>query len=153
MPANGVINIGQGTNNEISFNDDLLSETVGAQIVYDTNGNITVRDSNSINGIYLNNKRIIESAAHFGDELYLVGLRVIFGKGFVAINNPGNTVTVSLSPITNSKFELKDADEEDEEVANTFSSAPRFKRSISKKRLLLKHLLNRQITRICRGQL
>lgn len=42
VPANGVINIGQGTDNEISFNDDLLSETVGAQIVYDANGNITV---------------------------------------------------------------------------------------------------------------
>lgn len=128
VPANGVINVGQGTNNEISFNDDLLSETVGAQIVYDTNGNITVKDSNSINGIYLNNKRVTESVAHFGDELYLVGLRVIFGKGFIAINNPGNTVTISLSPVTNSNFELKDSDEEDEEVANTFSSAPRFKR-------------------------
>lgn len=137
VPANGIINVGQGTDNEISFNDDLLSETVGAQIVYDTNGNITVKDSNSINGIYLNNKRVTESVAHFGDELYLVGLRVIFGKGFIAINNPGNTVTVSLSPVTNSKFELKDSDEEDEEVANTFSSAPRFKRSISKKKITI----------------
>ena len=89
---------------------------------------VTVKDSNSINGIYLNNKRVTESVAHFGDELYLVGLRVIFGKGFIAINNPGNTVTISLSPVTNSNFELKDSDEEDEEVANTFSSAPRFKR-------------------------
>ena len=128
VPTNGIIKIGQGTDNEISFNDDLLSETVGAQIVYDTNGNITVKDSNSINGIYLNNKRVTESVAHFGDELYLVGLRVIFGKGFIAINNPGNTVTISLSPVTNSNFELKDSDEEDEEVANLFSSAPRFKR-------------------------
>ena len=128
VPTNGIIKIGQGTDNEISFNDDLLSETVGAQIVYDTNGNITVKDSNSINGIYLNNKRVTESVAHFGDELYLVGLRVIFGKGFIAINNPGNTVTISLSPVTNSNFKLKDSDEEDEEVANTFSSAPRFKR-------------------------
>ena len=64
-------------------------------------------------------------------------MRVIFGKGFVAINNPGKTVAVSLSPITNPKFELKDADDEDEEVANTFSSAPRFKRSISKKKITI----------------
>ena len=137
IPLNGVINIGYDSKNEISFRDELLSETVGAQITYDSNGNIVVKDSNSLNGVYLNGKRISETTAHYGDELYLVGLRVILGKGFIAVNNPGNCVKISLSPMKSGTFEIKDVDEDEEEQPNTFSSAPRFKRSVTQKKITI----------------
>ena len=131
-PENGIISVGFGSSNNVSFHDDLLSDTVGAQITYVSDGRIFVKDANSVNGLYLNGKRVVEAQAFFGDEIYLVGLRIILGNRFIAVNNPRNSVTVSLRECAQSKFEKKDADD-DSEVEHLFSSAPRFKKSIRKK--------------------
>ncbi len=131
-PGNGIISIGFEPSNNVSFHDDLLSDTVGAQITYASDGRIFVKDANSVNGIYLNGKRVTETQAFFGDEIYLVGLRIILGNRFIAVNNPRNSVTVNLRECSQCKFEKKDADDESE-VERLFSSAPRFKKSIRKK--------------------
>jgi len=130
------INVGYDKSNEICFHDDGLSETVHARISYDSNNKIIVEDLHSVNGTYLNNKRIEKSEARFGDELYLVGLRIILGNGFVAVNNPGNSVTVSLQEKHIGTLEIKEADDETKTV-ETFSSAPRKKREISHKKFSL----------------
>lgn len=130
------IKIGYDDSNEICFHDDGLSETVHAKISFDKNGCITVEDLNSVNGTYLNNKRIDKCEASFGDELYLVGLRVILGNGFIAVNNPGNSVKVSLSEKSIPGLEIKEADEETR-VTETFSSAPRKKREVTHKKITL----------------
>lgn len=131
-PENGIINIGFDGSNNISFQDDLLSDTVRAQIVYVSDGRIFVRDANSINGTYLNGKRIKETQASLGDEIYLVGLRIILGNRFVAVNNPKGSVTVNLRECAQRGFEKRDIEDEAEQE-NLFSSAPRFKKSIRKK--------------------
>ncbi len=74
VPSDGVINVGYETSNHICFREDFLSDTVGARIEYLQNGKIVVRDTDSINGAYLNRKKMTESQADYGDELYLVGL-------------------------------------------------------------------------------
>ncbi len=138
IPGDGIINVGYDSSAHISFQDDLLSETIGAQIVY-KNGKIAVRDTDSVNGTYLNGKRIEEAFAQFGDELYLVGLRIILGKNFIAVNNPNNSVKVSLQLKTQTNFIPKDIEEDDEEEVDTFSSAPRFKRSVAKKKITIEN--------------
>ena len=130
------INIGHDASNKICFNDDGLSETISATISYESNGKIIVEDSNSINGTYLNNKRIDKAEATFGDEIYLVGLRVILGNGFIAVNHPGNSVNVTLEEKAIPRFEIKEADDEEENL-ETFSSAPRKKRELSHKKITL----------------
>jgi len=134
VPQDGIINIGYQKDNQISFCDDLLSDTVGAQIIYAANGTVCVKDANSTNGAYLNGKRISESSASFGDELYLVGLRIIIGNGFVAVNNPRNSVTVNLQEYKQQEFKPKEVEVE-EESEELFSSAPRFKKSVHKKNI------------------
>lgn len=136
VPSDGIINIGYEKTNHICFHDDLLSETVSARIEYLKNGKITVRDTNSINGTYLNGKRIIEAQADYGDEIYLVGLRIILGNGFVAVNNPDDSVEVSLFKREAESFSLADEDEDnEEEFSETFSSAPRQKNGIKAEKI------------------
>lgn len=130
------INIGHDASNIICFNDEGLSETISATISYESNGKIIVEDSNSINGTYLNNKRIDKAEATFGDEIYLVGLRVILGNGFIAVNHPGNAVNVTLEEKAIPRFEIKEADDAEENL-ETFSSAPRKKRELSHKKITL----------------
>lgn len=131
-PENGVINIGFEPSNNVSFHDELLSDTVGARILFSNDGRVFVKDNNSINGTYLNGKRIQDSQAFIGDEIYLVGLRVILGNRFIAVNNPRNSVTVNLRECAQRRYEKRDIEDETE-LENLFSSAPRFKRSIRKK--------------------
>lgn len=136
VPSDGVITVGYERSNLISFRDDLLSDTVGACIEYTKSGKIVVKDNNSINGTYLNGKRIVEAQADYGDEIYLVGLRIILGNGFVAVNNPDNSVSVSLEKRENAEFSLADEDEETEEdTVETFSSAPRQKNSVQREKI------------------
>jgi len=138
-PYGSVIKIGHNTSDDICFQDDLLSETVCAEIIYSQNGQIRVRDTGSTNGTYVNSKRIQDVEANFGDELYLMGLRVIIGNEFVSVNNPNGCVTVALQPLPPQEFTQMDMedDEEEDDGKDTFSSAPRSKREIQKKKITI----------------
>ncbi len=136
VPDDGIINIGYDKTNHICFHDDLLSETISARIEYLKTGEIIVRDTKSTNGTYLNGKRITEAQADYGDEIYLVGLRIILGNGFVMVNNPDNSVYVSLIKRQSEKFSIADEENENEEDSSeTFSSAPRQKTGIKTEKI------------------
>ncbi len=131
------ITVGYHPSCEIRFCDDGLSETVGARIAYGEDGKITVSDMQSINGTYLNGERISSHSANYGDELYMVGLRIILGKDFIAVNNPSGSVSVSL-PVKET-LPVSEAEEEDEEEipSDTFSSAPRKIREVRCRKISL----------------
>ncbi len=136
VPDDGKINIGYDRANHICYHDDLLSETVSAQIEYLKTGEIIVRDARSTNGTYLNGKRITEAQANYGDEIYLVGLRIILGNRFVMVNNPDNSVSVSLTGRNSERYSIADNENETEEDSSeTFSSAPRQKTGIKTEKI------------------
>lgn len=60
-------------------------------------------DENSTNGVYVNNCRIHNSGVlKPGDVIYIMGFRMIMGKGFLAVSNPNHMVAVNcnrLAPI------------------------------------------------------
>ena len=128
--------IGDHTAADVYFHNSTLSETIRASIEFGNN-DIIVRDENSINGTYLNSKRITEAPAEYGDELYLVGLRVIIGKSFIAVNNPDNSVSVRLPRLNQTPFVPREDTEEEDETNNTFSSAPRYKRDIQMRKITI----------------
>lgn len=135
VPQDGVISVGYELTNDVSFHDDLLLDTMGAdieyRIVYNGNGSIFVTDLNHSNGVYLNGKMINDtSEVFYGDEIYLVGLRIIFGDRFVCINNPQNSVSVNLDERLNEEFTPKELDDNCDEQESYFSSAPRFPISV-----------------------
>lgn len=137
VPADGIINVGYEKENHICYHGGSLSRTVGTHIEYKPNGKILVSDADSINGIYLNGKRVtVTTEARYGDEIYLAGLRIILGNGFVAANNPDGCVASSLVKRNQESFVLRDKDDDsDESVYETFSSAPRQKNGIKQEKI------------------
>lgn len=144
VPSDGVIKIGYSKDNHICFRDDLLSETIGATINYTPDGRITIKDNDSINGTYLNGKSIVCCEAKYGDELYLAGLRVILGRGFVSVNDPDGNVYVALSKRQGPVYTPGEEDDEYSEEKNTFSSAPRYKRTVTTKKVRIENPPNHE---------
>ena len=71
-----VTRLGRATDCEISL-DDITVSRWHAEILRDGD-NYRVRDAGSLNGTYVNNKRVDESALHQGDELQVGKFRMVF---------------------------------------------------------------------------
>ena len=63
------------------------------------NGTWYINDENSTNGTYVNGKRAEHEELHNGDSIYIMGLYLLMGSGFVAINNLNNRVTINTPKI------------------------------------------------------
>lgn len=56
-------------------------------------------DMNSTNGTYLNGKKTDKSLLNVGDVIFIVGLYIIIGSGFISINNYNNRVLINTPKI------------------------------------------------------
>lgn len=54
-----------------------------------------ITDSGSRNGTYVNGHRVESAQLHNGDAIYIMGLYILMGSGFVAINNANNRVEIN----------------------------------------------------------
>ena len=79
------ITIGRTQENEIQYANPLVSRR-HATLRWDTK-EWWILDHNSTNGIFVNNKRVKEAALSPGDCIFIVGLRIIIGIGFISIND------------------------------------------------------------------
>lgn len=60
------------------------------------NGNSwSIIDQNSTNGTYVNGKKVNSAELKVGDVVFIVGLYMIIGVGFICINNLNNRITIS----------------------------------------------------------
>lgn len=93
VQPNSTINIGKSLNNQIMIDNPYVS-SIHAQISL-VNDRWTVTDNNSKNGIYVNKKRVNQSITVYpGDVLYILGIKIVFGYQFLALNNPDQTVNL-----------------------------------------------------------
>ena len=53
----------------------------------------SVIDTNSTNGVYVNGKRVRHSDLHIGDQIFIMGLCMFIGHGYIAMNNHNDRVT------------------------------------------------------------
>lgn len=135
LPKQGRISIGKLEDNHICFNIPFISRH-HAEIELAQNKMI-VRDLKSANGTFVNDFRITEHPIAAGDSISIMGLTIIVGWGFLAVNNPDGRVAINLNVLK--KYQLPDLEIENEKKAGlkeiessivTFYRAPRFKRSI-----------------------
>ena len=90
------ISIGRAKDNHIVYESGFVSGH-HAKLVY-RNGSWHVGDPGSVNGVFLNGRRIgVNRAvrAEYGDVISILGLRITLGAGFFSCNNPGGEVHVS----------------------------------------------------------
>ncbi len=100
-------------------------------------GNWHLRDEGSKNGTFVNGYRVDNAMLKPGDVVSIMGLKIIIGSCYFAINNPDGTVRViehKMKEYLGQEFKLSD---EEYELAETefFYCSPRFKRDIATMKL------------------
>jgi len=127
------IRIGAEEDNDIIYSNPFISRK-HAEIVVQNNY-MSISDLESSNGTYLNNIRINKQELKLGDVVYILGLKVIMGDGFIALNNPANTVKV-CNQLKEYHYPEKVMDTKKHiEAVDTFSRSPRFINKIKDKNI------------------
>lgn len=95
---------------DIRYEHPLVS-AVHAKITVD-HGHWLIEDLDSTNGVYVNQQRIAKSELKPGDCIYIMGLQILIGNGFLAVNQKGEALRIKarLPP-------FEPADEEEQTIA------------------------------------
>jgi len=138
LPIEGKLIIGRSEDCDIRFASKYASSRHAELVIQDER--ISIRNMSNSNGTYVNGNLIVEKVLDPGDMIYIIGLTLVIGNGFIAINNPDGLMTYNKSiikPFQKQQIELLDDESEiddDDEVSavKTFFRSPRFKREINK---------------------
>ncbi len=125
------LTIGRAEQNDITYANKAVSSQHA--LLSCRGGRWFIQDGNSSNGTFVNETRVQSTSLNIGDTIFIMGLKLVVGKNFVAFNNPDGRVIFSnkLKKFVNQTVEV--FDEEDEyELAEQkyFYRSPRFKRDI-----------------------
>jgi DNA segregation ATPase FtsK/SpoIIIE, S-DNA-T family len=138
LPPNGKITIGRNDECDIRYFSPFTS-SIHAELLISGN-QLSIRDNKSYNGTFVNGTRVTSQELHPGDVIYILGLKIIIGNRYIAINNPNNQVTyndhVFIEYEKQQAITVNNEEEEvEEQVSNVFFRSPRFKRDIKKKEI------------------
>ena len=128
------ITIGKLPENDIVYAGNLVSRR-HARLLY-SDGVWAIKDTGSLNGVYINGVRVLEQTLELGDEIYIMGLRILIGCGFISVNDSNARVRVrtdklqllqSTAPLTNDDAnpESESRSQSDAPVQVLFSRLPR----------------------------
>ncbi|MCD5324189.1 MULTISPECIES: type VII secretion protein EssC [Pontibacillus] len=136
LPSNGQLIIGRAADCGIQFSNPYVSSKHMRLVIH--NQQITLYNLSQSNGTYVNGRKVEQKELAPGDMLYVIGLKIIVGNGFMAINNPDGAVTIQDQQLQHfQKPSIVETEEEiedhDASVLKTFYRSPRFKREVEKK--------------------
>ena len=125
-----LLNIGRTMENNIVYNNRFVSR-LHAQLSYD--GKYwRLKALSEKNGVYVDDKRVQNCVVNMGECINIIGLKIVVGHNFFAINNPDDLVSINA----NVKKILpqipcnKDISIENK-IVNYFYTSPRFYREIT----------------------
>lgn len=130
MPENIELVIGKTPDCDIFYNNPFVSK-IHAVLSY-KNGVWHIEDKSSRNGTFVNNYPVNKLLLKHGDVIYIMGMKLIIGDCFFAINNPDNQVIVNEENIGlfNKPVFDKAIDEFELDEPEYFYRSPRFKREV-----------------------
>lgn len=88
-----VYTIGRTNDNNFCYDNRFVSGR-HARISYD-GSRWTIMDAGSTNGTYVNGYRVESKELSAGDYIYIMGLKIIVGGNFLAVNNPDGLLKVN----------------------------------------------------------
>lgn len=94
VPDGCHLTIGRMADSQIAYRNQYVSAPHACLIWQ--NGLWSISDLNSNNGTFVNENRITAKQLLPGDMVCILGLKIIVGRGFFAVNNPDGLVTVNL---------------------------------------------------------
>ncbi|MCA1030230.1 type VII secretion protein EssC [Bacillus timonensis] len=137
VPTNCSLSIGRNPDCHIRYSNHYTS-SLHAELIFSSK-EVYVRDHQSFNGTFVNGKKISYQKLCPGDVVYILGFKIIIGKGYIAINNPNGQISYKDSVfIEYEKQRVIHAEEDHDDVdeenlnENIFFRSPRFKRDIKK---------------------
>ncbi len=125
------LSIGRSEQNDICFANKGISHQHA--VLSFKNGGWSVTDIDSTNGTFVNGMRVQKEMLNIGDVIFIMGLKIIIGKQFIALNSPDGNVSVSGKLIKFVKQKEIPQDEKDDNNApemERFYRSPRFKREV-----------------------
>lgn len=129
--------IGRTNDNHFCFDNRFVSGQ-HARLSYDGSG-WTIVDKNSANGTYVNGLRVTEQHLQAGDLIYIMGLRIIIGGNFLAVNNPDGLLYISSNSLV--EYVPQEVDRELEPVElpdkQFYYRSPRFHREIEQAQITI----------------
>ena len=126
----GTLTIGRNNSNNLFFANNFVSGT-HAQLTFDGN-NWAIYDQNSTNGTYVNGYRVEATNLCPGDMIYMMGLKIVIGSNYFAINNPDGLLTLQANNLANYHPQVVEHIERDDELpeGKHFFRSPRFYREV-----------------------
>ncbi len=121
--------IGRNNDNNLYFASRFVSGH-HAKLIFDGN-NWSVCDMNSTNGTYVNGYRVDNANLCAGDMIYIMGLKIVVGHNYFAINNPDGQLvlqSINIAPYQPQSVEVRAEQELPEK--EYFYRSPRFYREI-----------------------
>ncbi len=128
------ITIGRAGDCGIMIKNDYISRH-HAVLSWDDKG-WTVRDTNSTNGVFVNNHKVQEAVLNYGDSVFMMGLRIVVGYGFISVND-GNRRAMIQSPYIHMMAADKDIAYTNPQKGNSTVDAEAFNR-LPRERELIK---------------
>lgn len=129
------LKIGKSPDCDIFYNNAFVSK-IHAVLSYKS-GKWYIEDNGSRNGTYVNNYYIDKVKLKPGDVVYVMGMKLIIGDNFFAVNNPDGLVTVVSDFL--GEFDPPEAvpatDEYQPEPPEYFYRSPRFRREVETARI------------------
>ncbi|MDO4815881.1 MAG: type VII secretion protein EssC [Bacillota bacterium] len=127
------ISIGRADDNDIVYPNGLVSRHHALLSWSDNSWHIL--DCNSVNGVFVNDKKVFDTTLCTGDVVYILGLRLIIGTDFIAINDGNNRVSIASGKLkfVDSTFGIGTRPPEGamENSGRLFNRLPRHKTALS----------------------
>lgn len=101
VPEDGIISVGNAQDARIIYNNPCIRERLDVTVTY-RGQEISVTNNGAgaagnAEHIYLNGRCVERAVLHYGDVLYIYGLKLIIGRTFISVNNPGGMVRFRLA--------------------------------------------------------
>ncbi len=134
------VSIGRNADNQICYPNTYVS---GQHAILRYDGKIwSVEDLNSTNGTYVNGNRVTRRNLVAGDFVYIMGLKMIIGLQFVAINRPDENLAVQTDEFYSYRAQPVEESTNADPFANTshqhrFFRSPRFFREIEEEEITI----------------
>jgi len=126
------LTIGRSEQNSILLDNPFVSG-MHARLIF-KNEQWSIIDNNSSNGTFVNGVRVTSGNLAVGDQIFIMGLKIIVGSRFLALNNPDGSTLIQTNRLKRMlPQQVQQVDEEEELEApelDYFYRSPRFKRDV-----------------------
>lgn len=125
-----VFTVGRSEDNNFCIDNNFVSGH-HARLLYDGE-NWSVSDSGSRNGTYVNGYRVQDQRLKPGDFIYIMGLKIVIGGNYLAVNNPDEKMKVRSSGLAlyTSQRVTREGGADDPVEKKYFFRSPRFHREV-----------------------